>query len=715
SPMLGLKSSEATRLDLSGGKLVAGQWHRVTGVFDRPKASLYLDGQLVAQRDWDHECDPGGQLCIGAKAGSTYFFKGKLDELRIYNYPRPPLPTDKPSTELVQVGAAKPTEVKMDVRESADGVSVDTGAIRFELGRNGALRSLAVGDKPVVSKNTAPFFAASLFESAAYDGWRDHAPGKVVDGTYRPTSHKFTHSQPPAGSKPAGGWFTAQFDGRLDFPGGDRIECAMTLEAKAGSPFLTVTARLTPSGTFKDRFLRSASLRLPLALNKRKRVVQAGDRGVQWNTRHWYQFHTTTTMGLLSEPDHNIWRTFAIDQNTSGDYHLWRSESAATSALTMQRGLRAPGWMAAYDQRAGVLFAYRGLAERTPKSLRVEADGAGEARVCLWHEGLPALDLKSPQAPAVFGEPHVTDWMAFGDEFPHVQPDLALAQHWGVKTLASDPPARNEVPCADLNLLDAPTADSEAPLVSGGVPFPKGALANPQHVRLRRDGADVPLQTRVLGFWPDKSTKWLLLTFPADKAESSGGSGEGTALNFDLTRRDGTKSAYRLDYGPNVKMGATQAPLRATQNGDFININTGPLQLELTKAAGWLKSAKLAGKEMLGAGGGCSFVDFLRNDGRYPTNSTLAQGSLDDGGFAPEQMDLEEAGPLRAVVRLEGYAKSQEPTRVIVRLEAYAGRSVVRVFQSVEFLHKDPRVAFVRRMGLELPLASTDGATVSVG
>jgi len=81
----------------------------------------------------------------------------------------------------------------------------------------------------------------------------------------------------------------------------------------------------------------------------------------------------------------------------------------------------------------------------------------------------------------------------------------------------------------------------------------------------------------------------------------------------------------------------------------------------------------------------------------------------------PESIELEEAGPLRAMVRLQGMTSSHEPTRVIVRLEAYAGRAVVSVFQSAEFLHKDPRVAFVRRMGMELPLASTQGARVTVG
>ncbi|HUS80346.1 MAG TPA: hypothetical protein VM283_03695, partial [Armatimonadota bacterium] len=415
------------------------------------------------------------------------------------------------------------------------------------------------------------------------------------------------------------------------------------------------------------------------------------------------------------EPEHIIWRRFATDQNTPADYHIWRSESTATPALSMQRGLQAPGWMSVYDQRAGLLFAYRDFAQRAPKSLRVDADGTGEARVCLWHDGLPALDTRSPQAAAVFGEPHVTDWMAYPDEFIYLEPDKALASQWGVRGLASDPPARNELPLPDLNLLDAPAADADAPLVSGGVPLPRGALTDPANVRLRRDNADVPLQTRVLAWWPDHSIKWLLLTFPPDGGQVAGASGDGDALTFDLTRRDRDPDRYRLDFGGDARPGQPAAPLQAALDGETVRIDTGPLQLVVTKAPGWLTSARLDGRELL-SGPATSFVDFLRTErNAYPSMTTLAQGTRDDGGFIPETIELEEAGPLRAVVKLTGQTTAQESPRMVLRLEAYAGRSVVRVFQSFEFLHKDPREAFVRRAGLRLPLADAGAARMTVG
>ncbi len=701
-PMLGLKNDQA-RFDLAGGQLEAERWHRITGVFDRPKGSLYVDGELVAEKTWDQAIGPGEDLYIGAKSGVTYFLKGRLDEVRIYSYARLPDQSDSPTQAVAGVAA---TEAKMEVSERADGgVTIDTGAAKFELTEDGTIASGVVGGKAVVAGNTQPLLAATLLESPTYDGWRDYAPGRLVGATYQVTDRQFQQD---------GDRYRATFAGRLDFGDGDAIATEVTMQFAAGSPFATVTGHFEPQGEFRERFLRTLAIRMPLALNKRKRLVQAGDRGVQWDTRHWYQFHVSTTSGLLQEPDHNIWRHFAIDQQTDHDYHIWRSESDVTSPLSMQRGIAAPGWMAAYDERAGLLFAYRGFGERAPKSLRVNADGAGEALVYLWSPTSPALDLRCPQATAVFGEAHVTDWLPFEGEFRFVQPDLALAEHRSVEGLSSDPPPRNEIPARDVALWTAPGADAEAPLVSGGIPFPKGALGDPADVRLRDDSGAVPLQTKPLAYWPDRSIKWLFLTFPADGGKVTGDAAGQATVPFDLTRRDGSKKRYSVDYGGDADPGAPAAALRATQEGDTVEIDTGPLQLEIGTGEEWLRSAVLNGKQML-ASGARSYVDFLRAEEPYACATTHAQGRPDDGLFVAERIDLEEAGPLRATVRVEGMTGSEEPMRVVLRLEAYAGRSVVRVFQSVEFLQEDPRIAFVRRMGIDLPVAGLREPRVTVG
>ena len=127
---------------------------------------------------------------------------------------------------------------------------------------------------------------------------------------------------------------------------------------------------------------------------------------------------------------------------------------------------------------------------------------------------------------------------------------------------------------------------------------------------------------------------------------------------------------------------------------------------------------KLDGKPVLRADKAPqAYVDFFRPAGVYPVGTTHPEGALDPGPVQIEKVELEESGSLRTVVRLEGRAMAQEPARVILRLEAYAGKPFVRLYYTTEFMQRDPRQVFVRRMGLRLPLAAQGGiiATVAGG
>jgi hypothetical protein len=72
-------------------------------------------------------------------------------------------------------------------------------------------------------------------------------------------------------------------------------------------------------------------------------------------------------------------------------------------------------------------------------------------------------------------------------------------------------------------LLDSPIAHVAPQPVTRGVPFPRGALQDPQTLGLfDHAGAPIPLQTEPLARWPDGSVKWLLLDFlvPAGTPQS---------------------------------------------------------------------------------------------------------------------------------------------------------------------------------------------------
>lgn len=64
-------------------------WHHVAATYDRSKMSLYLDGLKVAEKSETAAMKATGEgLQIGEKQSSSPFdyFKGRMDEVRIYNY-----------------------------------------------------------------------------------------------------------------------------------------------------------------------------------------------------------------------------------------------------------------------------------------------------------------------------------------------------------------------------------------------------------------------------------------------------------------------------------------------------------------------------------------------------------------------------------------------------------------------------------------------------
>ncbi|MEX0946640.1 MAG: hypothetical protein WD064_04680, partial [Acidimicrobiia bacterium] len=423
---------------------------------------------------------------------------------------------------------------------------------------------------------------------------------------------------------------------------------------------------------------------------------------------------------------YNEWRLFAVDQDSSNHFCIWRSESDSTAPLTMHHGGTAAGWTAVYDQAKGMLFAYREMAARSPKSLRVQAWEGGEARVLLHPPNAPAVHPNAEGAQSnLFGAVHEVDWLFFEGEYQDVEPQRELAQQWGVDRLASDPPMRPDEARLDtaFELWNAPEAlGGRSPMVVGGMPLPRGAVTDPDHVALVADEHAVSLQTDVLAYWPDDSIKWLQLTFPLDSdrpKRAPRAVGRSEQVDFNVTLRGGERRPFTLHYGDSVQRDAPRERVTAEQRGEAVRIDTGPLTLTLAVGERWLRDVSLNGRSILrdsADGQPLAAVDFLRSAEGYPTRTAHVQGEPDPGPVVIKQIALEESGPLRTVVRLEGEARSREPARVILRVEAYADRPWVRLTHSVEFRHKDPREAVLRQMALSLPLAlESESARITVG
>jgi hypothetical protein len=68
-----------------GSALPVGQWSHVAVVFNGSQAQFYLNGTLVATRAMTASITArGNQLRIGADANSQQFYKGAIDDLRLY-------------------------------------------------------------------------------------------------------------------------------------------------------------------------------------------------------------------------------------------------------------------------------------------------------------------------------------------------------------------------------------------------------------------------------------------------------------------------------------------------------------------------------------------------------------------------------------------------------------------------------------------------------
>ncbi len=612
------------------------------------------------------------------------------------------------------------------VESVESGVVVSVGVLRFELSTDSraTLRWVEIEGKRIVNDNREPLLAARLMESVGYDGRLDFVAERTfVDGRYEVTG--VDHSVD-------GGRFSAMITGALSFGRGDRFPFQIALSAEVAQPHIGINVKLDAEGDFLGRAVRDVVLQMPLALDWRKRVAQGGDQGLEWDTRYYYEFPGRS--GILPAPDRNEFRYFGVEQDSPHHFRIWRAESSVTPEMTHQHGLEAAGWTSVYDRSGGVLFAYRGMAAAAPKTLEVYAPGEGEARVWIYPESAPALLLANKSlAAAVFGRWHETDWIFYSGEHPDAGPDELLADLWGKPhPLIGSRPERGGADLWDagLDLWGAPSVlGDDAPYVSGGIPIPRSSMQPGDPVVLTGPGGEYPCQTQVLAYWPDGSVKWLHLVFAFDSAVPTAGAGGvksgSESESFVVTLRNDEDREFTLYYGGQLEpvVGANLVAVSGlsvdTQgNPQSVRVDTGPLQAVVSTGAYWLAEAIVHGREAWRADsqGPEAFVDFVRPQEAYRARSTHPAGTPDPGAVIIDSLSVEESGPLRSVIRLQGRAMCEEPADVIMRLEFFAGRPWIRITHSVEFNQWDPRVVFMTGMGIRFPLGvEASNAVVTVG
>lgn len=185
--------------------------------------------------------------------------------------------------------------------------------------------------------------------------------------------------------------------------------------------------------------------------------------------------------------------------------------------------------------------------------------------------------------------------------------------------------------------------------ITCGIPFPRGLIHDPQHLVMQNaNGAPLPLQTRVLDRWPDQSLRWILLDWQADACRTA--------------RVQLCHQPQRLLSNADV----SGIRIRAELGG--LHVDTGPAQFHLRRAGAFpFESVRDADGELLDA-----------------TQSGFAVEDETGRRFTPRitELQMEEAGSLRAAVRFEGTLEVDghgEPLAdLFARLHFFANSSTVR-------------------------------------
>lgn len=217
-------------------------------------------------------------------------------------------------------------------------------------------------------------------------------------------------------------------------------------------------------------------------------------------------------------------------------------------------------------------------------------------------------------------------------------------------------------------------APSVAQGVSFGVPWAKGTLQKATTFALASGERNVPVQTWPMAFWPDGSIKWTGHAITA-----------GPELSGALTLTSGKPSP-------------PQTAVRATQTAGGIEIDTGAMQCRIpSSGASFIESITINNREVGRSG---------RLVALWEDRSELASaGIVREVEFVSQirTITLEQSGPVRAVVKIEGNHRGAGSDRIwlpfTLRLYFYAGLDSVRLVHSFVY-DGDQEKDFIRGLGL---------------
>jgi len=252
--------------------------------------------------------------------------------------------------------------------------------------------------------------------------------------------------------------------------------------------------------------------------------------------------------------------------------------------------------------------------------------------------------------------------------------------------LRSIPATALEVP---LTVKDYADIDRTNDPVTTGIPLPQGMMQNEQALKIAdAKGRLVPAQFRVLSRWPDGSIKWVLVDFQAIVKAGK------EAIYY---LRDGggvgdQKQKAESGSPPPTANNLPPSDLKVSETKEAVTVATGPLQFRVSKKKFnlfdqvWMdKDGDGRQDELLSSQADSGVIITKKEEGAPPYVSSADE--------AP-QVTVEEKGPLRVVIRIDGTHHSHTDNGVYpdqlpyleytVRIHAYKGKNYVRVFYTLK-------------------------------
>jgi hypothetical protein len=226
------------------------------------------------------------------------------------------------------------------------------------------------------------------------------------------------------------------------------------------------------------------------------------------------------------------------------------------------------------------------------------------------------------------------------------------------------------------------SASAVAQGVTWGTPWPRGKQREAKNFALRiTDNKLQPLQSWPLAYWPDGSLKWTAHALPP--GEQSGGP-------FEVVARP--------------RPAKTAVTVRVKESDSAIEVDTGQFVCRIARRGpNIIDSISRGTRETLRDGK----LVLLRQDRAASADDAQLRQENFEGAL--EKITVEQRGPLRAVVRLEGKHSNGKRGWLpfTLRLYFYAGSDALRVLHTIVF-DGDESQDFVRGIGLRFSTPLTD-------